>query len=64
MNRAGKCHTIDGQHYLVIYLLWLYFISYMDAGAEQAELDLSQLFEVLPSKNNEVREGDKGVEGI
>lgn len=47
-----------------MYSLWLYFISYMYAGAEQAELDLTQFFEVFPSKNNEVREGDKGVEGI
>ena len=36
----------------------------MDAGAEQAGLDSTQLFEVLPRKNNKTREGDKGVEDI
>lgn len=31
----------------------------MDAGAEQAELDSTQLFEVLPRKNNKTRGGTR-----
>lgn len=66
MNRPGKCNTIGRQHHnptWSVFALAIFF-SYTDAGAEKAELDLTQCFEVLPGKNNETREGDEGVEGV
>lgn len=66
MNRPGKCNTISGQHYNPTWSVFALatFFSYMDAGAEKAELDLTQRFEVLPGKNNKTRKGDEGVGGV
>lgn len=66
VNRPGRCCIIGGQHdgpTGSIFSLAIVLAAWMQVQRCR-ELDFTQLFQVLPGKNNEAREGNKGVEGV